>query len=188
MRSGALLVLALGMLALAALAFDSAPVEEQTEESFELLSDVARKKLKEAVKLAGKAPTATERAHIQHVLSPIAKHLATRMLYTEVAERARANPTKPGHHAMEQVLASSKEENEIEARVKNRMANIHAGQWAEEIYRKVPSKFQKLIPALATQAAHTATTNAFSKLKHEMLMAEKNPTFMKHLKYNDPNA
>lgn len=50
--------------------------------------------------LAGKAPTESERQNIEGILAPIANHLAVRYLYSEVAERARANPTVPGHQAM----------------------------------------------------------------------------------------
>ena len=70
---------------------------------------MAKKRLREAVKEAGKAPSSKERAKIQHMLMPIANHIATRLLYTEVAERARANPKAPGHQAMEHVLKSKKE-------------------------------------------------------------------------------
>ena len=49
-----------------------------------LLSDAAKQRLKEAVSAAGKAPSPKERAKIQHMLMPIANHIATRLLYTEV--------------------------------------------------------------------------------------------------------
>mmetsp|Transcript_29358 Transcript_29358/g.94244 ORF Transcript_29358/g.94244 Transcript_29358/m.94244 type:complete len:150 (-) Transcript_29358:38-487(-) len=130
----------------------------------------------------------SRRVAIESIVMPIANHLATRMLYTEVAERARANPKKPGHQAMEHVLSSSHERSSIEARVKNKLVNIHSGQWAEEVYRKVPSKFRKILPALATQAAHSATMDAFHRLKKQMILAEKNPNFMKHLPATDPKA
>ncbi len=67
-------------------------------------------------------------------------------------------------------MASKREENKIEGMVKNKLANIHSGEWAEEvafpfslgcvqmltflslqIFRKTPARYQKLIPALATQ-------------------------------------
>ena len=47
---------------------------------------------------------------------------------------------------------------------------------------------RKLLPALATQAAHAATLHSFSHLKQQMLAAEKNPSFMKHLPATDPKA
>ena len=89
---------------------------------------------------------------------------------------------------MEYVLNSKKEMSEIEATVKNKLVNVHSGAWAQEVYRKTPAKLHKLLPALATQAAHTSTLDAFSHLKKQMLMAEKNPTFMKHLPPTDPKA
>ena len=49
-----------------------------------LLSDAAKQRLKEAVSAAGKAPSPKERAKVQHMLMPIANHIATRLLYTEV--------------------------------------------------------------------------------------------------------
>jgi hypothetical protein len=67
------------------------------------------------------------------MLMPIANHIATRLLYTEVAERARANPKAPGHQAMEHVLNSKSEMSEIEATVKNKLVNIHSGAWAQEV-------------------------------------------------------
>lgn len=45
-----------------------------------LLNAVARKKLKDAVTAAGKAPSSGERAKIQHMLMPIANHLAVRQV------------------------------------------------------------------------------------------------------------
>ena len=87
----------------------------------------------QAIKEAGKAPSSKERAKIQHMLMPIANHIATRLLYTEVAERARANPKAPGHQAMEHVLKSKKEMSEIESSVKNKLVNIHSGAWAQEV-------------------------------------------------------
>jgi hypothetical protein len=35
---------------------------------------------------------------------------------------------------MEDVLASKREENKIEGMVKNKLSNIHSGEWAEEVY------------------------------------------------------
>mmetsp|Transcript_20365 Transcript_20365/g.56345 ORF Transcript_20365/g.56345 Transcript_20365/m.56345 type:complete len:191 (-) Transcript_20365:68-640(-) len=131
---------------------------------------------------------ASQRARLRHLIVPIANHLATRYLYTEVAQRARANPTQPGHQAMQYVLASKREEEKIEGMVKNKLANVHSGEWAEEIHRKTPAKYQALIPALANQAAHTSTVFAFKHLKEQMLAAEKNPTYLKHLSPTDPNA
>lgn len=89
---------------------------------------------------------------------------------------------------MEHVLNSKSEMSEIEATVKNKLVNIHSGAWAQEVYRKTPAKLHKLLPALATQAAHTSTVDAFNHLKHEMKLAEKQPAFMKHLKPTDPSA
>jgi hypothetical protein len=43
-----------------------------------LLSPSAKRKLKEAVDLAGKAPSEQERRHIESILSPVANHLAVR--------------------------------------------------------------------------------------------------------------
>lgn len=97
------------------------------------MSESAKKKLDQAIKEAGKAPSSQERAKIQHMLMPIANHIATRLLYTEVAERARANPKAPGHQAMEHVLNSKSEMSEIEATVKNKLVNIHSGAWAQEV-------------------------------------------------------
>jgi hypothetical protein len=37
-----------------------------------------------------------------------------------------------------------------------------------KVYRKTPTKLHKLLPALATQAAHTSTVDAFNHLKHEV--------------------
>ena len=37
-----------------------------------------------------------------------------------------------------------------------------------KVYRKTPAKLHKLLPALATQAAHTSTVDAFNHLKHEV--------------------
>ena len=88
----------------------------------------------------------------------------------------------------EHVLASKREMNSIEAEVKNKLYNINSGHWAEEINHKIPKKFHQLLPALATQTAHTATVRAFSRLKQQMLAAEKNPTFMQKLKPSDPKA
>lgn len=88
----------------------------------------------------------------------------------------------------EHVLASKREQNSIEAEVKNKLYNINSGHWAEEINNKVPKKYHQLLPALATQTAHTATDRAFSRLKQQMLAAEKNPTFMQKLKPSDPKA
>jgi len=39
---------------------------------------------------------------------------------------------------------------------------------AHQVYRKTPAKLHKLLPALATQAAHTSTVDAFNHLKHEV--------------------
>ena len=103
--------------------------------ALELLSETAKKRLDQAIKEAGKAPSSQERAKIQHMLMPIANHIATRLLYTEVAERARANPKSPGHQAMEHVLNSKGEMSEIEATVKNKLVNIHSGAWAQEVSR-----------------------------------------------------
>ncbi len=96
----------------------SSPEEDAT---VLLLSHVAKQRLQEAVAKAGRGPSPAERAKLRHVMMPIANHLATRFdsllcfvqlhplhhiywssklvrfLYTEVAERARSNPTKPGH-------------------------------------------------------------------------------------------
>lgn len=55
------------------------------DRKFELLSEVAKKRLRQAVKEAGQAPSSKERAKIQHMLMPIANHIATRLLYTEVS-------------------------------------------------------------------------------------------------------
>ena len=76
---------------------------------------------------------------------------------------------------MKFVLGSQDEETKIEGMVKNKLANIHSGEWAEEVhslslsvptpgsshltfgcawkqvFRKTPAKYHKLIPALATQ-------------------------------------
>mmetsp|Transcript_21456 Transcript_21456/g.50899 ORF Transcript_21456/g.50899 Transcript_21456/m.50899 type:complete len:197 (+) Transcript_21456:80-670(+) len=181
-------VAAVAMIALCAVVYSSVGSSNAAGEETMLLSEGARKKLHEAVERAGKAPSSKERTHIQHILMPIANHLATRLLYTEVAEKARANPTKPGHQAMEMVLSSHKEENSIEAMVKNKLVNINSGDWAQQVYAKVPAKYHKLLPALATQAAHAATVDSFNKLKQQMLMAEKNPSYMKHLPPTDPKA
>mmetsp|Transcript_49259 Transcript_49259/g.118144 ORF Transcript_49259/g.118144 Transcript_49259/m.118144 type:complete len:198 (+) Transcript_49259:1-594(+) len=192
-RRGIAVVIAavFGLVVLVAIALDApgetaavASAQKQTEL---LLNPVAKRKLKEAVALAGKAPSTGERNHIQNILLPIANHLAVRFLYSEVAERARANPTVPGHQAMEKVLASKRELNSIEAEVKNKLFNQRSGHWAEEIHHKVPRKFHKLLPALTTQTAHTATVHAFKHLREQMLRAEKNPEYMKHLKPSDPN-
>eukprot|EP00960_Hanusia_phi_P012901 377176-Hanusia_phi.AAC.1 len=130
------------------------------DESSELLGAVAKKKLEEAVRAAGRAPSTKERAAIEKIVMPIANHLATRMLYTEVAERARANPKKPGHQAMEHVLASSHERSSIEARVKNKLVNIHSGEWAEEVGPRdcvltppcSPCSFLPLLPLSPTRS------------------------------------
>ena len=37
-----------------------------------------------------------------------------------------------------------------------------------QVYRKTPAKLHKLLPALATQAAHASTVDAFNHLKHEV--------------------
>mmetsp|Transcript_99 Transcript_99/g.244 ORF Transcript_99/g.244 Transcript_99/m.244 type:complete len:209 (-) Transcript_99:333-959(-) len=171
-----------------AVAEEKAAIRREPAPSELLLSPSASKKLKEAVAMAGKAPSSGERAKIQHMLMPIANQLAVRFLYTEVAERARANPTVPGHRAMEKVLASKKEMDMIEARVKNKLLNPHSGPSAEEVYSKIPHKYIKLLPALTTESAHSATTNAFAKLRQQMLEAEKNPNYMRHLPPADPNA
>jgi hypothetical protein len=98
----------------------SSPEEDAT---VLLLSHVAKQRLQEAVAKAGRGPSPAERAKLRHVMMPIANHLATRLdtlnlndsfgsivlfwfwnmlrfLYTEVAERARSNPTKPGHQVI----------------------------------------------------------------------------------------
>jgi hypothetical protein len=38
---------------------------------------------------------------------------------------------------MEAVLASKKEENKIEGMVKNKLSNIHSGEWAEEVSNSI---------------------------------------------------
>ena len=111
---------------------------DRTVEKTEMMSDFAKKRLREAVKEAGKAPSPQERSKTMHMLMPIANHVATRLLYTEVAERARANPKAPGHQAMEHVLNSKKELSEIESSVKNKLVNIHSGAWAQEVCSTYP--------------------------------------------------
>jgi hypothetical protein len=39
--------------------------------------------------------------------------------------------------AMAAVLASKHEENKIEGMVKNKLANIHSGEWAEEVKNRI---------------------------------------------------
>jgi hypothetical protein len=132
------------------------------------LSESAKKKLDQAIKEAGKAPSSQERAKIQHMLMPIANHIATRLLYTEVAERARANPKAPGHQAMEHVLNSKSEMSEIEATVKNKLVNIHSGAWAQEVSVSVfylPPLFFRLLSRTRAQEVSCFSTCLFASLR-----------------------
>ncbi|KAJ1484572.1 hypothetical protein T484DRAFT_1796797 [Baffinella frigidus] len=45
------------------------------------------------------------------------------------------------------------------------------GEYADEIRATVERKFRKLLPALATEAAHEATLKTFAKLRGEMVKA-----------------
>jgi hypothetical protein len=67
----------------------------------DLLSEVAKKRLAQAVKEAGKAPSSSERVKIQHMLMPIANHIATRLLYTEVSLDVVC-PAPVSFHCLEQ--------------------------------------------------------------------------------------
>jgi hypothetical protein len=51
--------------------------------------------------------------------------------------------------------------------VKNKLVNVHSGHWAKLIYARTPAKYHKLLPALGTEAAHTATLAAFAHLKQQ---------------------
>jgi len=89
---------------------------------------------------------------------------------------------------MQKVLASTKERSEIEAEVKNKLLNVHSGHWAKQVYAKTPAQYRKLLPALGTEAAHTATLAAFHQLHIQMVDAEKSPTFLKKLAASNPAA
>eukprot|EP00961_Rhodomonas_salina_P025360 341872-Rhodomonas_salina.2 len=193
-----------------------------------LLSEGARKKLHEAVERAGKAPSSKERTHIQHILMPIANHLATREQFKDAARRgqmtvdmsqvvvhggcgeSKSEPDEAGTSGDGNgaVIAQGGELNRgssmrvyaclhIDGDVATRVYSVpgtdlaHVGnrRWSRTssstltaatgpsrcadsrseavcwkgrltsacVYAKVPAKYHKLLPALATQAAHAAT-------------------------------
>jgi len=135
------------------------------------MSAAAKRKLHNAVRMAGKAPTPGERRSMAKSLDLIAHLLAQQEVNKIDDMDAYSNaPHTPGFSSWIHDLSSPKTTQLVEKRVKDMMDDTN-GPYSQSIRASIPKPYIKLLPALTAQAAQKATKSAFFQLKDEMVKA-----------------
>ena len=103
-------------------------------------------------------------------MSKVADLIATEELYNIVAKDERSNPHKKGFVSWIHALSSPKARRAVERKVRQAIVDSNS-PYDKQIRSEIPSQYQSLLPALASQIAHESTEEAFEKLKSQMVQA-----------------
>jgi hypothetical protein len=113
---------------------------------------------------------------IQKKLDAMATLLAQEELYNAVSNagdlfgKKPYNGHKTGFSAWMSALSNRETKHSVEKMVRERLLNRKGG-YGNEIWKGVPAPYHNQLPALATQAAHEATSKAFQSLRYELIEA-----------------
>ena len=75
---------------------------------------------------------------------------------------------KSSFSAWMSVISNKNTLNNVEKQVKSRLLSRHGG-YGGSVWRGIPAKYHNELPALATQAAHEATEEAFGHMRNELI-------------------
>ena len=109
---------------------------------------------------------------VEKKIDAMAALLAQEELYKAVSSsRGRgAHRSKSGFSAWMSILSNSAQRANVEDDVKSRLLD-RSGGYGQDVWASVPEEDHAQVPALATQAAHRATTRAFNHMRLELVSA-----------------
>jgi len=109
---------------------------------------------------------------VERKIDAMAALLAQEELYKAVSSsRGRgAHRSKSGFSAWMSILSNAAQRANVEDDVKSRLLD-RSGGYGQDVWASVPEEDHAQVPALATQAAHRATTRAFNRMRLQLVSA-----------------